>query len=529
MKFMSWCALGFFATILHAQARQLGAQDVVILYNSSSEESKELAKFYSEARKIPEEQLVGLNMPLAADISRAEYEKSILSPLRDHFDEKNWWTRRPDSNGRMLPMKNKIRVIAIMRGVPLRIQPTPLPPDPNVNANQPPAPQDPFRGRDDASVDSELLTFGIDGLPTLGGLNHDFFKSEKSITETNFPFLVLTCRIDAASLETCKRMIRDAIETEKSGLWGLSYIDVANKFPEGDQWMEANFRANQSRGIPTVIDRFNETLPNSYPMTSAATYYGWYDWSVSGPFLNPMFKFRRGAIAVHLHSFSAEQLSDSQKNWCAPLLERGAACTVGNVYEPYLHMSHHLSILHQRLLDGHTFVDAAWMSMPATSWQGIALGDPLYRPFAHLRGTGEVLDADRPYRALRAASLQWPADQSKRLKELDRAADRMKSGEIREAVGLAQAQSGHFAEATQTFLAAKVDLVSQAEKMRQDFHTIAMNRANGRNQLAIRGLHDAAMRYANMPEAAAVKAWLDILEPPPPPPAAAPENSQPTH
>jgi uncharacterized protein (TIGR03790 family) len=50
-----------------------------------------------------------------------------------------------------------------------------------------------------------------------------------------------------------------------------------------------------------VVDRFNETLPKNYPMTDAALYYGWYEWSVNGPFINPRFKFRKGAVAMHLH------------------------------------------------------------------------------------------------------------------------------------------------------------------------------------------------------------------------------------
>jgi hypothetical protein len=33
------------------------------------------------------------------------------------------------------------------------------------------------------------------------------------------------------------------------------------------------------------------------------------------------------------------------------------------------------------LLEGHTFGEAAMFSNPALSWQGVAIGDPLYRPF----------------------------------------------------------------------------------------------------------------------------------------------------
>ena len=58
-----------------------------------------------------------------------------------------------------------------------------------------------------------------------------------------------------------------------------------------------------------------------------------------------------------------------------------------------------------------------------------------------------------------------------------------------------------------------------ADKLRQDFHVIAIDRAAKRKDLAVRGLRDAEVRYGAIPEAQALKGWLDILDPPPPPPA----------
>ena len=57
------------------------------------------------------------------------------------------------------------------------------------------------------------------------------------------------------------------------------------------------------------------------------------------------------------------------------------------------------------------------------------------------------------------------------------------------------------------------------DKLRQDFHLIAIDRAANRKDLAVRGLRDAQTRYGPIPEAEALKGWLDILDPPPPPPA----------
>ena len=159
------------------------------------------------------------------------------------------------------------------------------------------------------------------------------------------------------------------------------------------------------------------------------------------------------------------------------------------------------------------------MAMPVASWQGVVLGDPLYQPFKHLDGSGVVTEQDNDFRALRAAALRWGSDPSECRKQLDKAADRTRSGVIAEAVGLDFLRLGLTADSAMRFRLAKGFYAADADKLRQDFHVIAMDRAANRKDLAVRGLRDAEMRYGGIPEAASLKGWLDILDPPPPPPA----------
>jgi uncharacterized protein (TIGR03790 family) len=494
----------------------ISPEAVAILYNASVPESKKLAETYRLARGIPRDNVIGLTMPTAADISREDYERSIMKPLRNEFDVRKWWERKSEGAGVTLPIKNKIRVLVTMRGVPLRIQPTPPPP----NA---PAATDPISGHDEASVDSELAMFGSDGLPSVGVLQNKYYKADKAIADANLPFLILTARIDAPTAAICESMIRDAVDAERTGLWGRAYVDIANKFPQGDQWMEEIVKANLEAGIPTVVDRFNETLPLNYPMIDASIYYGWYDWNLNGPFLNTRFQFRKGAVAMHLHSFSAQQLTNGSNNWSAGLLARGAAVTVGNVYEPYLHLTHNFGILHRKLLQGYTWVEACWMAMPVTSWQGVVLGDPLYRPFCCLGGTGVKQNADIDFRALRAAAMEWGDDPVEKERKLKIATEGLKSGILAEALGLEYREQKDFVVAANQFRTAKSLYQDPPDKLRQDLNIIGMDRAANQKDIAIRDLHDAVFRYGDLPEAESLKAWLKLLEPPPPPaPAAAP-------
>ena len=492
-------------------------ESVAILYNLAVPESRQLATAYREARGIPAGNLIPLEMPATRDISRAEYEKHIAAPLREEFDRRSWWKRSKGRDGVTVPNLNRIKVLVIMRGVPLRITATPKPAPAPPQPGTPTPPANPFLGRDEASVDSELAMFGVEGVPIEAPLDNKYYKSEKPFTDAPFPFLVLTARIDAASADTCRRMIRDAVETEKTGLWGMACVDIANKFPQGDQWLETIIAENLKAGIPTITDRFNDTLPKNYPAPPLAIYHGWYDWNLSGPFLHPDFRFRKGAVATHIHSFSAEQLSDPNKNWSAGLLEKGAAVTIGNTFEPYLHLTHDLAILHQRLLAGFSWVEACWMAMPAVSWQGVVLGDPLYQPFG--RGAAGPNAEDADFRALREAADRWKADPGERLTKLAQAAERTRSGVFHEAAGLELRELKRDAEAVDRFRKAKALYQNDTDKLRQDFHIISIDRAAGRKDLAIRGLRDAQVRYPSLPSMDAVKGWLDILDPPPPPPA----------
>ncbi len=197
---------------------------------------------------------------------------------------------------------------------------------------------------------------------------------------------MLVCRLDAPTPEIVRRMIRDGIEAEKTGLWGRAYVDGANNTSggkaDGDQWLKAVVKDLRKVGVPTVYDTGTDLFPAGFPMNDCALYYGWYAGGVAGPFTDPGFVFTPGAVAVHIHSYSANTLRSPGANWVAPLLERGAAASLGNVYEPYLQLTAHLDIFNDRLLHGFTFAESAYMSQRVVSWMNVAVGDPLYRPYA---------------------------------------------------------------------------------------------------------------------------------------------------
>jgi tetratricopeptide (TPR) repeat protein len=88
-----------------------------------------------------------------------------------------------------------------------------------------------------------------------------------------------------------------------------------------------------------------------------------------------------GAFAYHLQSYSASTIRSTTENWCGPLLAKGATCTMGCVYEPYLAGTPNVAVFLQAFGSGYTFGEAAWAAQSVISWQTTVIGDPLYRPF----------------------------------------------------------------------------------------------------------------------------------------------------
>jgi uncharacterized protein (TIGR03790 family) len=356
------------------------APATIVVFNKDIPESVELAKFYSQKRGIARDHVVGLSVSKTEEIGRDEYDTMIRDPLRAVFKERGWWTLNEPHGGQIIVTKNSIRFVAMIKGMPLKIRAAS-----NYPGDKPDGP--PVGNRNEASVDSELAALGAFSDHISGALPNPYFQSYRAIVEVENSALLLVCRLDAPQVATVRRMITDAVEIEKTGLWGRAYIDGAHNestsgLGVGDQWLAEVRDQLRKVGVPLIYEDTPEIFPNSYPMTDCALYFGWYAGTVAGPFTQPDFQFAPGAIAVHIHSFSASTLRDENANWAGPLVTKGAAATIGNVYEPYLQLTAHLNIFNDRLLHGFTFAESAYMSVQTLSWQAVMVGDPLYRPYA---------------------------------------------------------------------------------------------------------------------------------------------------
>ncbi len=485
----------------------------IVLYNRNQTESRDLAKYYAEARGIPFSQVLGLNVSDDEAISRDAYLTTIAAPVRSAFTNREWWTVDRDSDGNRFVAAASKRFVAIIRGVPLKILPD------SREATAPPADAKPgsalaklFRNNE-AAVDSELAAlFALSAEPAALISNPYYRRLTPILSQPPSASPLLVCRLDAPTAATVRGMIADAIAVEQTGLWGWAYVDARNitsgAYKQGDEWLIEVSRTMRQRGIPVISDFSPDVFPAGYPLTDVAVYYGWYTGHVTGPFADPNFRFLPGAVACHLHSFSANTLRKPKANWSAPLLMRGAAATVGNVFEPYLELTAHFDVLQDRLMTGLTLAESAYASMRALSWMGIVLGDPLYRPYAQWIDNPNAPPTSNfaKYRTAVLASGDNPTDAAGELRAL---AEETGDSMFLEALGQAYAGEKKFDLAVSTLEAAAKMERSTDIRFRITLGKIEiLQRAN--NQLAARAALGEALGDFRAPDQTAILDQLSL-------------------
>ena len=373
---------------LMARADDLGKR-VVIVYNTEDPDSKPLADYYALKRGVPTNQICAISIHPSETITRQEFNDKVRDPIGQFLTRQGLLQQEPrtvmdpvlGSIPSLVTVSANVSYIVLMYGMPLRVES-----DPNLGENIPEGTQKEFR-RNEASVETDLATLPTSGLPRWGMLRNPFFGSASGrfgppLTQA----MLLVGRLDGPDPQTVRRMIDDALAAEHYGLHGRAYFDAQGThekgYVAGDDWIRGAYHAFQAAGYECDFDERPETFPEDYPMTDAAVYAGWYSPDVVGPFLRPDFRFKTGAVAYHLHSWSAWSVRTRTSGWVGPLLAKGAAATMGNVYEPYLRLTPHLDMFFKRLLDGAPFLEAGYYCEPVVSWQTTFAGDPLYRPFA---------------------------------------------------------------------------------------------------------------------------------------------------
>ena len=393
------------------------AQRVIVLANSRQPESVRLAQFYADKRAIPRANIIALPMPEEESITWRTFIDQVYQPLQDELIARGWLsgtsTTLLDGFGRRRYgiTGNRISYLVVCRGTPLRIYNDPTLLDEKKKATTPA-----HFFTNEAAVDSELSLLAQSGYDLMAMVVNPLLNNERpSIFDAEA--VVKVSRLDGPTWESARALVTSALEAEKQGLIGRAYLDLGGPHRDGDVWLEEVGAMTRELGYDQVIDPPGQLFGDETRFDAPALYFGWYTGNLNGPFKVADFRFPPGAIALHIHSFSAQTLRSDASGWTGPFVARGVTATVGNVFEPYLQLTHRPNLLMKALVAGRNWGDAIYYALPALSWQCVAIGDPLYEPFKiSLRQQVENLPKLRyslaPYVKLREANQLVRADKA---------------------------------------------------------------------------------------------------------------------
>lgn len=371
---------------------QDGRTDVAVLFNADLPASREVAEYYASRRRIPTNHCIGLPLTTSESISRSEFEKRLVEPLTAELKARALMATRTDIHpataetpGRVTEtlLSSRVRYLAVCYGVPLRVTEDPTLDEPGMDR----LPE--LLRRNRAAVDAELtvLPLLLTGVARTGPIGNVWLGTTNALDLTPANGLFVVGRLDGPSPELARALVDRALEAEANGLLGRGYFDLRAAtdplYQNGDLWISNAWAVVTRYGFDTHLDREASLLPAGFPLSHVAFYAGWYSGKVHGPFAQPDVEFMPGAVAYHLHSFSAATLRSTNDHWVGPLVARGATATMGTVDEPYLDGTPDVGLCFARLLfSGFTWGEAVLASQRLLSWQLTVVGDPLYRPFS---------------------------------------------------------------------------------------------------------------------------------------------------
>lgn len=357
------------------------AARVVILVNGNDAESVEIGEYYASKRGIPKENIIRLATSKAETITVSEYIETIYNPLLSKLIEGEWVqgvrASGPDRFGRqgMSVAVHSISYLVTVRGVPLRISNAPD----LIEANPGEMPEQ-FKVNQ-GSVDGDLaLLLAPTNLSMTALVPNPLFQ-KKSPLAGDLSRLLRVTRLDGPKASDVMKLVDRTLEAERTGLMGRAYFDIGGPHETGDVWMNAAGDLAKAAYFDTSFETTKRPMDLNDRYDGPAIYMGWYRPNAYGPWGAPRWSVPPGAIAYHLHSYSATTVRSDKQAWLGPLVAQGYCATMGSVYEPYLEFTHRPQLLLEHLLMGHTFGEAIAYCNPSLSWMGVAIGDPLYRPF----------------------------------------------------------------------------------------------------------------------------------------------------
>jgi uncharacterized protein (TIGR03790 family) len=368
--------LGLLPAVIAAPARAQTADNVAVVINEASPESKQIGEYYIKARGIPAANVIRLQTTTDEAIQPAAYLTTIQSPIAAALIRTNGHDR--------------ILYIVLTKGIPLRVLGTGGP-EGTV-----------------ASVDSELTLLyrrmtGRDVL-TRGKIANPYYQGARPMAEAKaFTHrdhdIYLVSRLDAFTVEEAISLVVKAGQPSRDGRVVLDQRDaLVNR--TGEDWMALAAQNLAKDGFGGRVTL--ETTPK--PARGISPVIGYFSWGSTDPqnrVRAMKMDFSPGALAATFVSTDARTFKEPPADWVptnvndraqffggspqslvGDLIREGATGVAGQVSEPYLESAVRPDLLFPAYLSGFNLIESFYLAIPHLSWQTVVVGDPLCAPFA---------------------------------------------------------------------------------------------------------------------------------------------------
>ncbi len=344
----------------------LGAQsgqNVLLVVNRASPESRQVADYYRPRRAVPAANICALSATTDEEIVWDVYERQIERPIAHCLEQDD--------------LKEKILYIVLTMGLPLKV-----------------AGNGSGRAAEHASVDSELTLLyskmhGAGYAVRAGTVPNPFFmQREAPFNHSRFPIYLVT-RLAAYDVKDVKAMIDRSLAARNRGKF---VIDAGPGNADGNTWL-------RTAAMLLPMDRvILDATPNIlYDKQDVIGYASWgsNDDGRKRRWLG--FQWLPGAIATEYVSTNARTMKRPPDDWVfavsdnapahlfggssqglsADLIHEGATGASGNTYEPFVTGCVRPDYLLPAYIEGRNLAESYYVAMPFLSWQGVILGDPL--------------------------------------------------------------------------------------------------------------------------------------------------------
>jgi uncharacterized protein (TIGR03790 family) len=342
---------------------QTGA-NVLVIVNGNDPGSREVGEYYRARRSIPAKNICTLTTTAQEEIDWHTYQQQIEQPVGECL-------RR---NG----LQESVLFLVTTLGVPLKVSGAGT----GTTAEY-------------ASVDSELtLLYGKlkgQSFERSGTVSNPFYmRRDEPFTHPRFPIYLVT-RLAAYDIGEVKAMIDRSL---KAGNRGRVVLDLSDNNDEpGNNWLRT-----AAILLPETRVFLDQTRAVVTQQKDVIGYAGWGSNDKNRHIRDLGFQWLPGGISAEFVSTSARTLKRPPDDWTytswgdrphfwegspqglvGDPIHQGATGASGNAYEPFLGYCVRPDYLFPAYLQGRTLAESHYIAMPALSWQGVVLGDPLCR------------------------------------------------------------------------------------------------------------------------------------------------------